>query len=136
LTSGAVASFDVGQVTFDDVWIVDFTGNRVTSNSLTPTSQFKVRALMSITNNATGIFTAWSACVTVSDPTGAVRNYGIVRSKTLKTWAGNITLESLKTNPADSGGFNIMPDHDITLTLRVFGSDGATIATPPLDSVW
>ena len=124
----SISAFTNGGATINDAWVIDVNNNRV--NTLTPGSKFTIRVNF-VANNNTGVLTLWSACVTAIDETRQIRNFAIARpiapDRSIK---GNLTLDWL------SPGYNIMPGNDLTLSIKVFGNDSATISTPPAVSAW
>jgi len=126
--SAKIAAFVNGGATIHDAWIVDATGNRV--ETLTAGSQFRVRVSFTATNSA-ATWALWSACVTFIDDTRTIRNFAIAKPFAPDAVIdGNLDLDWIPP------GYNIMPNRNLPLTIRVFGNDSAVVNTPPDMAVW
>jgi hypothetical protein len=97
---------------------------------LSPGTPFSVHVDFEAFNNAGGVIQAWSICVTVIDSTRTLKNYNIQNSAT--NWPGSITNNDFNLNKMAG---MIMPDHDITLTIKGWGSDTYNPSKPD-ESLW
>ncbi|MDD5061500.1 MAG: hypothetical protein PHN44_04360 [Candidatus Marinimicrobia bacterium] len=134
VTGGRVnlRAFSVGPAQIKDLWLV-VDGARVNNGSkVAAGKEFVVMASFSATNAKTGLLNAWSVCLTVTDDTGAVRNY---RRKDSTFATSTIESSSLEL---DRMGKNTMPDvATLNLRVKIWGSDELHPSTEYPDlSLW
>lgn len=112
-------AFSPGASAIYDVWLV-VDGSRVNSGEKVASGKkFVVMANFKAVNGSTGLLNAWSACLTVTDATGTVRNYRL-KDSSFSIPPNEIASSSLEINAM---GENIMPDNDLTLRVKLWGSD-------------
>lgn len=112
-----------------DGW-VEIAGKRVTEVPVG--AEFDILCSYEAYNAAGGLISSWSACVTVIDTiTKTVKNYNWDSSAF--TTAAKISNNSLKLNKL---GKNIMPNSDVSLRFKLWGSDVFSPSTPPAQASW
>ncbi|MFY9259570.1 MAG: hypothetical protein WAO71_03575 [Gallionella sp.] len=102
---------------------------------LAPGQEFKVYVDFNAYNGAGGLAAHWSATVTVVDlESGQIRNWNRAGGQTS---VFNPDGSIQKVFALDKMGSNVMPDHDVSLRVKVWGHD-AGIPTPetPAYELW
>ncbi len=112
-------AFSVGNSTIRDIWL-EVEGARVNNGgSVAPGKSFQVHVSFEANNAESGLVNAWCTCITVTDTSGAIRNY---KQKNSALSAGGQIASSDLT--LDKMGSNIMPNvSQLDLRVKVWGSD-------------
>lgn len=114
--------FSPGATVINDAWISKDNVRVPTPVKLAQGEQFQVVVDFEAHNAIGGTINNWSVCVTVIDATKDTYNYAHLNSIL------SIPPSEIASHQAtlDRMGPNVMPAHDLTLHVRIFGADGLT----------
>jgi hypothetical protein len=126
-------AFSVGPAIINDLWLI-VDGARVNNgDSVAPGKQFTIMASFEANNASTGVVNQWSICITAIDSTRTIKNYR-TKDSSFSVPSSKIASSSLEINAM---GNNVMPDSNLTLTVKIWGSDQIRPATEYPDiSLW